>query len=132
MPQLRRDGKQHFPTRVLIVDDNLDLAWSMSMLLLHYGFAVATAPNGRSAIEQARHFQPTIILLDIGLPDMNGYEIADALRGCIGLEQATYIAVSAMDAMATGGQPSPARFDHYLIKPVDLERLLPLLNQAGG
>ena len=118
------------PIRILIVDDNQDLARSMSMLLAHYGFAVATAPDGMTAIEEARSFRPAVILLDIGLPDMNGYDVADTLRAHLGLGDARFIAISAVDSRSSHG-PSSNTFEHYLVKPVDFEFLLLLLNEAS-
>jgi DNA-binding response OmpR family regulator len=116
--------------RVLIVDDNLDLAGSISRLLLHYGFSVATAPTGTQAIEIARSFQPRIVLLDIGLPDMDGYVVAQALREELGLTSATLIAISAHYPKPFPERGRDARIDHFLVKPVDFENLLPLLEIA--
>jgi CheY-like chemotaxis protein len=117
-------------SRVLIVDDNLDLAGLMSRVLAYHGFQVATAPNGHMAIETARSFRPQVVLLDIGLPDMDGYQVAQALRRDVGLEKATYIAISAYDLSSRPLRAREAWFDHFLVKPVDLERLISLLPRA--
>jgi CheY-like chemotaxis protein len=117
-------------SRVLIVDDNLDLAGLMSRVLAYYGFQVATAPNGHAAIETARSFRPQVVLLDIGLPDMDGYQVAQALRRDVGLERATYIAISAYDLNSRPLHTRESRFDHFFVKPVDLERLIALLPRA--
>jgi CheY-like chemotaxis protein len=117
-------------SRVLVVDDNLDLAGLMSMVLAHHGFQVATAPNGHAAIETARSFRPQVVLLDIGLPDMDGYQVAQTLRRDVGLEKATYIAISAYDLNSRPFRARESRFDHFLVKPVDLERLIALLSRA--
>jgi DNA-binding response OmpR family regulator len=116
---------------VLIVDDNTDLARSMSMLLSHYGFPVATASDGRSAIETARSFRPKIVLLDIGLPDIDGYRVAQALRNDVGLNDSTLIAISANDPLSRSTHSPVSYFDHYLVKPVDLDILLLLFPKTS-
>lgn len=114
-------------SRVLIVDDNLDLAGLMSRVLAYHGFQVVTAPNGYAAIEAARSFRPQVVLLDIGLPDMDGYQVAQALRRDVGLVKAIYIAISAYDLSSPPLRARESRFDHFFVKPVDLERLIALL-----
>jgi DNA-binding response OmpR family regulator len=113
--------------RILIIDDNFDLADSMRRLLAHHGFHVAMATNGQTGLEVARAFQPKAVLLDIGLPDMDGYQVAEALRRDVGLEQVLLIAISAYDPEHGPLAARSARFDHYLIKPVEFEQLLPML-----
>src|SRR6185437_12572999 len=66
--------------RILVVDDNADSTETMEMLLRLSGHEVATAHDGESALEASRQFQPEIILLDVGLPGMHGYEVAQRLR----------------------------------------------------
>ena len=117
--------------RILIVDDNLDLARSMSMLLSHYGFPVATAADGRTAIETARSFRPKVVLLDIGLPDIDGYHVAKALRNDVGLNESTLIAISANDPLSRSSHSPVSCFDHYLVKPVDLDLLLLLFPKTS-
>jgi two-component system CheB/CheR fusion protein len=118
------------PIPVLIVDDNVDLAGSISRLLMHYGFSVAIAPTGLEAIEQARSFRPRIVLLDIGLPDMDGYLVAHMIRTELGLNSATLIAISAHYPKSPPETAHGATIDHFLIKPIDFEALLPLLDVA--
>jgi DNA-binding response OmpR family regulator len=124
-------GMDSMQVRVLIVDDNIDLAGSISRLLLHYGFSVETAPNGAQGIEIARSFQPRIVLLDIGLPDMDGYLVAQTLREELGLTSATLIAISAHYPRSLHEVGRKSRFDHFLVKPVDFELLMPLLEFAS-
>ena len=68
------------PTCILVVEDNLDAANGISMLLSTCGFDVKIAHDGKSGISLARIFQPEVVLLDIGLPGMNGYDVVDAFR----------------------------------------------------
>ena len=115
--------------RVLIIDDNADLAEATSMMLSICGFDTSTAYSGSLAVEKARTFRPDIILLDIGLPDMDGYEVASTIRRECNLGTTMFIAVSARDPDARAPHAREARFDHYLIKPVDLDLLLRLLSR---
>jgi len=117
--------------RVLIIDDNADLAEATSMMLTLCGFNTITAYNGSLALDKARTFRPDIILLDIGLPDMDGYEVASTIRRECGLATTIFIAVSANDPDTRAPHAREARFDHYLVKPVDLDLLLRLLFEQG-
>ena len=69
-----------YPARVLVVDDNVDAAESLAMLLQSDGHTVSVAHNGVDAVERAEAWRPDIVVLDVGLPGMNGYEVASALR----------------------------------------------------
>jgi CheY-like chemotaxis protein len=114
--------------RILIVDDNADLAESMAMILSICGFNTTTAYNGRLALEKAHKFRPEIVLLDLGLPDMNGYEVASTIRRKCGLATPIFIAMSAADPDLRAPHAQEDAFDHYLVKPVDLDGLLWLLS----
>ncbi len=114
--------------RVLIVDDNADLAEAMSMTLSMCGFQTMTAYSGRGAIKKASTFRPDIILLDIGLPDMSGYELASALRTKDDLSITHFIAISANDPETRPQNVRADLFDNYLVKPVDLDSLVQLLS----
>jgi CheY-like chemotaxis protein len=121
------DGRR----RVLVVDDNRDVVRTTSLLLKSQGFDVATAHDGRAAIEKARSFQPHFVLLDIGLPILDGYQVAERLRGDARTKKATIIAISAYDrdCYVTGSQE--AAFDHHLVKPVYFDALLALFSRGG-
>ncbi len=101
------------------------------MMLALCGFDTTTAYNGSLALEKAHTFRPDIILLDIGLPDRDGYEVASTIRGECGLATTTFIAISARDPDPRSPHAREARFDHYLIKPVDLDLLLGILSKYG-
>ena len=118
-------GDAHY--RVLVVDDNADLARLMSLLLQHCGFDVRTLFDGRLVLATARSFRPHFILLDIGLPGLDGYQVAEQLRGDDDLKDVVIIAASAYSPISHPNQSRTACFDHRLTKPVSLETLLPLL-----
>jgi two-component system, chemotaxis family, CheB/CheR fusion protein len=128
-PSIRSEG--HESRRVLVVDDNRDLVRTTSLLLKSQGFEVATAHDGRAAIEKARSFRPDVVLLDIGLPILDGYQVAERLRGDARTKAAMIIAISAYDRdfNATGSQE--AAFDHHLVKPVYFDALLALFSRGG-
>ena len=82
------------PRSVLVVDDNQDAAESLAMLLRMAGHEVRTAYDGLVGLEAAKEFQPEVILLDIGLPRVSGYEVARELRKQVGLKKALLVAVT--------------------------------------
>jgi|GEM_PF-905382 len=113
--------------RVLVVDDNVDSAESMALLLSLDGHDVRTAFDGPSALAVAAEFQPEAVLLDIGLPGMDGYEVAKQMRGLPGLQKALMIAVTGYGQADDRARSKAAGFDHHLVKPVDPEILSALL-----
>jgi PAS domain S-box-containing protein len=113
--------------RVLIVDDNADLAQSTAELLKLSGHDVQTAYDGPSAIEAARAYRPDVILLDIGLPGMDGFDVAGRLRQEQELENTVIIAISGYAEKVDRSRSREAGFDHHLVKPVDFNILLTLL-----
>ena len=114
------------PRRVLIVDDNLDTLQGMATLLKLSGHEVVTALDGVSAVATALEQRPEFILLDIGLPGMSGYEVAETLRR-EGMTDAVLIAVSGYARENDRLRSRQAGFDHHLGKPVELEVVLALL-----
>jgi DNA-binding response OmpR family regulator len=113
--------------RVLVVEDNPDIARLMTLLLQHAGFDVRTLFDGHLVLATARSFRPHFILLDIGLPGMDGYQVAEQLRSDSDLKDVVIIAASAYSPDMHPSRSRPACFDHHLTKPVSLETLLPLL-----
>src|SRR5919204_3084437 len=83
--------------RILVVDDNVDAADALSELLRDYGHDVITAHTGRVAVDQAKLHRPDLVLLDISLPEMDGYEVARKLRDEVGLSDALLIALTGYD-----------------------------------
>ncbi len=113
-------------SRVLVVDDNVDTATALSKLLKLLGHDVMMAHDGKAAIEAARAHRPEIVLLDIGLPGMNGYEIASKLREEECCKGATIVAVSGYGREDDLQRSKRAGFDHHLVKPVDYDSLMNL------
>ena len=113
--------------RVLLADDNPDTAAGMTELLRASGHRVTTTGDGLSALESARAERPEVILLDIGLPRMDGYQVARKLRAEVGCADAVLIAISGYGQEQDRRRSREAGFDHHLVKPVDYERLLSLL-----
>jgi PAS domain S-box-containing protein len=113
--------------RVLIVDDNVESAKGLATLLRMVGYDPQTAFDGRSALEAALLDQPEIVLLDIGLPGMDGYELASTLRRDRHLEDALLIAITGYGQDEDRRRSTEAGFDHHLVKPVDIDALLDLL-----
>jgi DNA-binding response OmpR family regulator len=113
--------------RVLVVEDNADIARLVTLLLQHCGFDVRTLMAGHLVLATARSFRPHFILLDIGLPGVDGYQVAELLREDPDLKNVVIIAISAYSPGTHPGRSGPARFDHYLVKPVNFESLLSLL-----
>ncbi len=115
---------------VLVAEDNLDLAKGISILLRLAGFQVETVYNGVDAVDSALAHHPDIALLDIGLPGLNGYEVAERLRRD-GRPTPILIAITAYDRDMVEGPLQPAMFDHYFVKPVCFDTLMPVLCQAN-
>jgi CheY-like chemotaxis protein len=115
------------PLRILVVDDNVDAADSLALLLGLLGHVVRTAYNGSAAIQIAQAFLPQVVLLDLGLPRMDGYEVARRLRQESGLGEVVLIATTGFGREADRHRCQEVGFDHFLLKPFDLEALVPLL-----
>jgi two-component system CheB/CheR fusion protein len=116
------------PCRVLVVDDNRDAAESLSALLRVRGHEVCMAADGAAALEMATTMQPDVIFLDIGLPGMDGYELARRLREVPGLEGTLLIAVTGYGHDDDRRRSKEAGFDHHFVKPVDPAQLCSLLD----
>ncbi len=121
---LRGLGKS--TTRVLIVDDNVDAVLGLARFLRRQGFEVATAHDGSSALDTIDGTPPTFALLDIGLPGMDGYQLASCIRERYGNRISLY-ALSGYGRDDDRERAADASFDGYLLKPVDLDKLLTLL-----
>ena len=113
--------------RLLVVDDNRDAAESMSMLLEMLGHEVAFAYDGPSALETAQRWRPEAIFLDIGLPGMDGYEVAERMRELPQARHAVLIAITGYGQEDDRPRSRRAGIDHHLVKPVDISHLARLL-----
>jgi PAS domain S-box-containing protein len=113
--------------RVLVVDDNHDAAELLGMLVEHWGHQVAMAHDGAEALEVAARFRPHVVLLDLGLPLLDGYEVAGRMRRDPALAGAVLIAVSGYGRSEDRQRTREVGFDDHLVKPVDHEVLRKLL-----
>ncbi len=113
--------------RVVVVDDNQDAAETLAMVLESSGCEVVVAHSARQAIEAVSAADPAVVLLDIGLPDLNGYELARRLRRQPGGSGRILIATTGWGQQKDRERALEAGFDHHLTKPIDLALLMPLL-----
>jgi two-component system, chemotaxis family, CheB/CheR fusion protein len=113
--------------RVLVVDDNVDSAESMAMLLQFEGHEVGMAVDGPSALEAARRMRPHVVLLDIGLPGITGYELAQHLRRDASLGRPVLMALTGYGQAEDRARSRAAGFDHHLTKPVNYDTLSALI-----
>lgn len=113
--------------RVLVVDDNRDAATSLSMVLQFLGVDVRTAHDGREALEVFHAYQPSVVLLDIGMPGMDGYDVARTIRARFPDRPASIVALTGWGQDEDRRRAQEAGFDHHLVKPVDLSALRSLL-----
>ncbi len=118
-------------SRILVVDDHVDTARGMARLLKRLGHEVATAHTGPDGLEAARDHRPDFILLDIGLPGMDGYQVAARMRQEECCKDAVIVAVSGYGQEEDLRRSKEAGFDQHLIKPLDHDALLSLLSAEG-
>jgi CheY-like chemotaxis protein len=127
------EGKTTEPVsgrRVLVVDDNRDIVDSMTLLLELSGHQVETAHDGPEAIEAAARYRPEVILLDIGMPGMDGYTVCRRIREQPWGKDIGIIALTGWGQDDDRIRSEEAGFDDHLVKPVDSSALLRLLEQA--
>src|SRR5690348_3970095 len=120
------------PQRILVVDDNHDSARTMSLLVRKMGYDVETAFDGPEAIEKAAAFRPEVVLLDIGLPTLDGYEAAQRIRELLASRPVTLIALTGWGQEEDRRRALEAGFDHHLTKPADPEILKRLVQGDGA
>ncbi len=118
--------------RILAVDDNKDAADSMAMLLKHLGADVHIAYDGSSALEAMRIFRPSVALVDLGMPGMDGYELARRVRENPESRGVMLIALTGWGQEDDRRRSKEAGFDHHLVKPIDLGALQTLLASLEG
>jgi two-component system, chemotaxis family, CheB/CheR fusion protein len=128
-PVAREADARPRPQRVLVVDDNPDIRESTAMMLSLIGHETRVAESGEEALQLAVKFQPTVILLDIGLPDLSGYEVVRRLRETGEFAATRIIAISGYDTPEARDRAAEAGFDHHLSKPVPLQELESLLSE---
>lgn len=113
--------------RVLVVDDNQDSAETIAMLIELWGHQARIVHNGPAALAEAPEWRPQVVLLDIGLPGIDGYEVARRLRQEPAMAGVMLVAMTGYGQERDRRMSSEAGFDHHLVKPVDPEVLQKLL-----
>jgi signal transduction histidine kinase/ActR/RegA family two-component response regulator len=116
--------------RVLVVDDNIDAALSMKLYLRAWGYDARTVYDGRPVAGIVQEYHPDVILLDIGLPGMSGYEVAESIRRLPDGDAVTIVAVTGYGQEEDRRRTRAAGIDHHLVKPVDPESLRTILNSV--
>ena len=116
--------------RVLLVDDNVDAVESMEILLQAFGYDVATAVHPDLALARLDSFAPAAAIIDIGLPGMDGYQLATEIRRRLAGKPMRLIAFTGYGGADDIARASVAGFDAHLVKPVDIDRLLAVLAGA--
>lgn len=133
-PGTRTDGAQTVargPRRVLLADDDRDGARTLATLLELEGYQVRTVHGGQEALDAAREFAPDVVLLDIGMPKVSGYEAARRLRSRYGERCPVLIAITGWKQASDRILASLAGFDHHVAKPYAPADILTLLSKAA-
>jgi CheY-like chemotaxis protein len=115
------------PLRVLVIDDNVDAASALELLLLELGHLVRVAYTGPTGLAAALDCRPHVVLLDIGLPELDGWEVAKRIRQHPILRGAVLVAVTGYGQNTDRQRARKVGFDHYFVKPVDLKKLRQIL-----
>jgi signal transduction histidine kinase len=135
-PALGRAAQEHDALgaghRILIVDDNEDAAETLARLLEFGGNSVQTAHDGLAALEATQRFDPQVVLLDIGLPKMDGYEVCRTIRRSRTNRRPLVVALTGWGQDDDRKKTKEAGFDYHLVKPVNFDLLTEILNKAGA
>jgi CheY-like chemotaxis protein len=118
-----------FRRRVLVVDDNRQAAESLCLILEIWGHQSRMVHNGPDAIREALSYRPDVVLLDIGLPGLDGYTVAEQLRQLPNQAHMTLIAMTGYDRDEDRNRARCVGFDHHLVKPVDIDALQDFLDR---
>lgn len=118
------------PKRILVVDDNVDAAMALSMLLGVIGHETHTAHTGPDALDAVSKIKPDVVLLDLGLPGMSGFEVCERIRTAAGDEQPMVVALTGWGQESDRQKSRNSGFDHHLVKPVDYDALADLLDAS--
>ena len=112
-----------FVTTILVVDDNADTRQVVRWMIERWGYRVLEAADGREAFEVAAESRPALILMDLAMPVVDGFDAIRFIRGHADISDTPIIAVTAFDRAASRDGAEAAGFDHYLSKPIDFYRL---------
>jgi CheY-like chemotaxis protein len=127
-PSARADGTDPFPPRrIMVVDDNRDAAETLSMLLTELGATVSVAFSGPEALASLDDVQPDAVLLDIGMPGMDGYEVSRHIRASPQHRDMLLIALTGWGQDVDRERSKRAGFDHHFVKPPDIDRMRSIL-----
>src|SRR4029079_2798030 len=118
-------------SRLILIEDHVDARRSLAALLERLGHSVEVAEDGNSGIERALQFKPQVVLIDIGLPDLNGYEVARRLRTHF-KEQVVLVALTGYGQEDDLRAALDAGFDAHLVKPADIGELTRLLSRVSS
>ena len=124
--------KSSKPLRVLVVDDNRDVAQSMGKMLEMLGHSVRVEYGGASAIRASEEFTPDVVLLDIGMPGLNGYDVCQTIKRKSALKNTVVVAQTGWAEGQRGARAQEAGFDHHLVKPVHIDTLAGLLSSIAN
>jgi CheY-like chemotaxis protein len=118
--------------RILVADDDADTVLSLTALLRDEGYEVRGVHRGAEVLQAIFHFAPDVVLLDIGMPQMSGYDVARTLRERYGSARPTLIAVTGRTGEADRQQARAAGFEHHVGKPYEPRALLRLIGELAG
>jgi CheY-like chemotaxis protein len=125
-------AKSSFPSlRVLVVDDNESVTKTFGWMLEVLGYEARVARDGQTALAIARAFLPDVVMLDINLPSMNGYELCQQMRAEPDLAQCIFVAQTGWSQPEYLQRSKEAGFDHHWVKPIPMERLEKLLSSLS-
>ncbi|MFN2646739.1 MAG: ATP-binding protein [Burkholderiales bacterium] len=120
------------PRRILVVDDNGDAAEGLSMVLKFLGADVHVARDGQEALQAVQAYDPAVVFLDIGMPGMDGYEVARRIRARRGARQPAIVALTGWGQAEDRRRAREAGFDHHIVKPAEMDALQTLLERLDG
>ena len=118
--------------RILVVDDNVDAAQSLALVLKHLGHDVQVAHDGHAALEAVRLNRPQVVLLDIGMPGIDGYRVVERLRSEASFARVLFVAVTGHESDEARRRSRDAGFVEHLVKPVSVETLRAVLERFPG
>jgi CheY-like chemotaxis protein len=130
-PALATGADSTAPRRILVVDDNEDAAETLGLLLDTMGHDVRVTHDGPAALEAVNDFTPDVVFLDIGMPGMNGYEVARRMRAIAELDATVLVAVTGWGQDEDRERSREAGFHLHVVKPVDAAGLRSLLASVG-
>jgi len=113
---------------ILIVDDNVDAAESLGEVLKACGYRTHVAHDGPRALNEAARLRPEVVILDIGMPTMNGYQVARHLRTDVGLSKSVLVALTGYSEESDRASAEHAGFDYHFVKPLDISQLTQVLS----